>query len=109
AEGGVEGHRGREAEPLSGRRGEPHPVALARQERVEDLAHDLLVVDDENGRVHIAARPASASGRRIENRVPWPTWLSQLIVPPCSCTIPYVIDRPSPVPLPIAFVVKNGS
>ena len=28
--------------------GEPDVVALARQQRLEDLAHDLLVVDDED-------------------------------------------------------------
>ena len=29
-------------------RGEAHVVALARQQRLEDLAHDLLVVDDQD-------------------------------------------------------------
>ena len=74
-------------EPLRRRRGQPHLVALAGQQRLEDLAHDLLVVDDQNGAVvhrHLAdlGRPAydvrsifaaTASGRRIENRVPCPT------------------------------------
>ena len=95
----VERHRARELEPLGRRRGQAHLVALARQQRLEDLAHDLLVVDDEDGarcascgsglRPSTSARlAATASGRRIENRVPCPTWLSHVIVPPCSCTMP---------------------
>ena len=42
------GSRTHEFEPLWARRGQAHAVALARQQRVEDLAHDLFVVDDEN-------------------------------------------------------------
>ena len=34
---------------------------------------------------------------------------SRSIVPSCSRTMPYEIDSPSPVPCPIALVVKNGS
>ena len=30
-------------------------------------------------------------------------------VPPLCLTIPNTVERPSPVPLPISFVVKNGS
>jgi len=29
--------------------------------------------------------------------------------PPCSFTIPWQMDSPSPVPSPSPFVVKNGS
>ena len=50
-----------------------------------------------------------ASGSVSVNRVPWPTALSHVIVPPCSWTMPYVIESPRPVPFPISFVVKNGS
>ncbi len=31
------------------------------------------------------------------------------IVPPCASTIRWATERPSPVPLPGSFVVKNGS
>ena len=77
-------------------------VALARQQRLEDLAHDLFVVDDEDRAVVVAcghdvsvrlrrrAAPAraGASGSASVNRVPWPTALSQWIVPSCSRTMP---------------------
>ncbi len=114
-DGCVERHRAQQIEPLVGRRRQANLVTLSREERVENLAHDLLIVDDENDAVgrHVrvpAARAAVvASGSCKVNRVPCPGVLSQVIAPPCSCTMPYVIDRPRPVPLPIAFVVKNGS
>ena len=41
-------------QPLLAAGGEAHAVALARQERLEDLAHDLLVVDDEDRRLRVA-------------------------------------------------------
>ena len=110
---GIERQRARELEPFGGVGREAHLVALPRQERLEDLAHDLLVVDDEDralasgrdalglGRcspAHVqaclfAARDASAaradaSGSVRVNRVPCPRLLSQVIVPPCSCTMP---------------------
>ena len=44
----VERRGAHDLEALGARRGEPHAVALARQQRLEDLAHDLFVVDDEN-------------------------------------------------------------
>jgi len=44
------------------------------------------------------------------NVVPCPGSLSTEIVPPPLCfTIPKTVARPSPVPLPGSFVVKNGS
>jgi hypothetical protein len=85
---GVERDRARQLEAFLGTGRQADLIALARQQRVEDLPHDLLVVDDEYGVTHMAARPASAIGRRIEKRVPCPRWLSQLMVPPCSCTMP---------------------
>ena len=76
-DGGIERHRAGEIEPLGGCRGEADLIPLARQQRLEDLAHDLLVVDDENRAGHywatrVAAGRASAaaSGSRIVNRVP---------------------------------------
>ena len=47
-DGGVEGDRAGELQPFGGVGGEAHRVALARQQRFEDLTHDLLVVDDQN-------------------------------------------------------------
>ena len=96
-----------ELEAFGGVGGEANGVALARQQRFEDLAHDLLVVDDENRavRVHslrtipcerlrLAVEPTRcsiglpASGSVRVNRVPCPGALSQVIVPPCSWTMP---------------------
>ena len=42
-----------ELEPLGRVRREAHLVALARQQRLEDLAHDLLVVDDQDRAVTV--------------------------------------------------------
>ena len=42
-------------------------VALARQQRLEDLAHDLLVVDDEN-RCRVVHRVMAASARAASAR-----------------------------------------
>ena len=132
-DGRVEGHGPRELEALGRVLCEPDAVTLTCEEGVEDLAHDLLVVDDQNGAVTIhsscpgrlvrrappgspamiqrvrAATPVAANGSDRLNLVPCPGALSHAIVPPCSCTIPYVIDSPRPVPLPISFVVKKGS
>src|SRR5580704_87661 len=48
-------------------------------------------------------------GRNISKRVPWFTALSTQIYPPLCFTIPYTVERPSPVPFPSSLVVKNGS
>src|SRR3984893_7772096 len=46
---------------------------------------------------------------RTVNSVNSPTSLSTSIVPPCCCvTMSQLIDRPSPVPSPVGFVVTNG-
>ena len=45
---GVEGARAGELEALGGIGREANGMALAGQQRLEDLAHDLLVVDDQN-------------------------------------------------------------
>ncbi len=44
----VERQRARELEPFGARGREADVVALARQQRLENLAHDLFIVDDEN-------------------------------------------------------------
>src|SRR2546430_9033485 len=48
-------------------------------------------------------------GKYTRTRVPLPGSLSTSTEPPCCCTSPYTVARPSPVPLPSGFVVKNGS
>ena len=83
--------------PCAAFEAQPDLVALARQQRLEDLAHDLLVVDDEDGSasIHVCCavfyRGASrhvhaclfnawgaatgrdaASGNVSVKRVPWP-------------------------------------
>ena len=46
----VERRRSRQLQPCFAARRESHLIPLARQQRLEDLAHDLLVVDDEDRR-----------------------------------------------------------
>ena len=41
--------------------------------------------------------------------VPWPGVLRMRMLPPDWRTNPYTIDRPRPLPLPKALVVKKGS
>ena len=49
-------------------------------------------------------------GSVITNVAPSPSVLSTVSVPPWPCvTMSYESDRPSPVPVPVGFVVKNGS
>jgi hypothetical protein len=79
-DGAIEGQRARQLEPLFPRRGEAHRVPLAAQQRLEDLAHDLLVVDDEDRAVRggghrvpqplAAVRAAAALGKVSVKRVP---------------------------------------
>src|SRR6266545_475198 len=45
----------------------------------------------------------------MRSRVPAPGALSICTNPPCCFTRPYTVARPSPVPFPTGFVVKNGS
>src|SRR5436190_5799763 len=77
------------------------------------LQQSRVVVDDEDVRrchgadVYFVSGPAS--GRWIRNVAPSPGVLATEIVPPCSLTIPYVLDKPRPVPFPTSLVVKNGS
>ena len=95
------GSDSRQLEPVVAARRQAHVVALARQQRLEDLAHDLFVVDDQDGAVaahadalccSVPRRAAVVGRRRAEtpamNRVPWPTALSQSIEPSCSRTMP---------------------
>ena len=98
---GVEGPRSRKLDALARRGGGAHPVAFAREQCLENLTHDLLVVDDEDaggvraghvvtvcGQLAISPARTEASGRASVNVVPLPTELSQASVPPCSWTMP---------------------
>src|SRR2546426_249731 len=77
------------------------------------LQQSRVVVDDENvqrchgAEVYFVSGPAS--GRWMRNVAPSPGVLATEIVPPCSLTIPYAMDKPRPVPFPTSLVVKNGS
>src|SRR5207245_10867780 len=73
--------------------------------------HSRVVVDDDNvRRCHGAEVSLSAGkGNWMRNVAPSPGALTTEIVPPCSLTIPYVMDKPRPVPFPTSLVVKNGS
>src|SRR3954466_11697647 len=48
-------------------------------------------------------------GRYTLKTVPASNVLSTDTAPPFCLTMPYTVARPSPVPLPVPFVVKNGS
>src|SRR3989454_370256 len=75
------------------------------------LQQSRVVVDNENvQRCHGAEVSLSAGkGNWMRNVAPSPGVLTIEIVPPCSLTIPYVMDKPRPVPFPTSLVVKNGS
>ena len=47
-DGGVERNGPRQLETLRAGRGQPDLVALAREQRLENLTHDFLVIDDED-------------------------------------------------------------
>ena len=103
---GVERRRARQFEPVATGRGDAHGVALAGQQRLEDLAHDLFVVDDEDRALAAhgvtraywpapswrdAGRRSSAdraSAKPTTKVVPCPTALWHSIVPSCSWTMP---------------------
>ena len=71
-----------EVEPFAAIRSQPDAVALAGEQRLENLTHDLLVVDDEDGSiaahhdrtVNALPRPAlsAAALKRSVKRVPCP-------------------------------------
>ncbi len=56
-----------------------------------------------------AAASGSARGNHRLTLVPRPGALSMAKPPPDCCAKPRAIARPSPVPLPVGLVVKNGS
>src|SRR4029453_6251147 len=72
-----------------------------------------FVIDHENKDAHARApdlpREAAVRGRVILNSVNSPGCVSTSIDPACCLTmISWLMERPSPVPSPAGFVVKNG-
>src|SRR5205807_5933578 len=90
-----------------------HPAHPQPQGLGQRLQQGRVVVDDEDAQrrrhADVSSVSAGASGRWMRNVAPSPGGLTTEIVPPCSLTIPYVMDRPRPVPFPTSLVVKNGS
>ena len=98
-DGGVERDVAGELDAFLAARRQPHGIALALQQGLEDLAHDFFVVDYENRAVFLHSRPlnswprptapaATDSGSDTVNRVPCPTALWHVSVPSCSRTMP---------------------
>src|SRR4030095_10674768 len=79
-------------------------VAGLAQALLEDPAEAVLVVGDQDARLHVRH---FAIGREHGTLVPRPSALSTWIAPRCSSRIRWQIERPSPRPL--SLVVKNGS
>src|SRR5690606_15057316 len=82
--------------------------------------HVALVVDHQHPGVRAGLRHVlgvggghassfTTSGSHSRTVVPRSTSLSRWMVPPWAWTNFWVIDRPRPVPLPGALVVKKGS
>ena len=101
-DGGVEAALAGQGQALGTVLGQGDGVARLAQKGAEDVAHDLLVVDDEDALRLVAQgegrgghgahwRAASAStraGRATWKLVPLPGVESTKMAPPCSCTIP---------------------
>ena len=62
-----------------------------------------------------AGRPAVGAGGRVASGSctvkvePRPSSVESMMRPPCSRTMPWLIESPSPVPSPSGLVVKKGS
>src|SRR3569623_283966 len=83
-----------------------HFEPALRQAALEHLAQRAVVVDDQDlGSRHLSPTP----GKQTVNVDPLPTSLTTRMRPRCSSIIPWLTARPSPVPAPTGFVVKNGS
>src|SRR5262249_60041020 len=89
--------------------GDAHAVALAGQGLGQELARDLIVVDDQEHRRGGGHASVLRAGRQTRNVAPLPSSLSTSIRPLCSRTISAVMKRPRPVPWPASLVEKNGS
>src|SRR4051812_20819740 len=123
--------RGRGAQSFIAARRRVARVAFVTEQRRDVLAKHVFVVDEENASAHGASlwtsRPcregrdgmaaalessggmaaALQAGSTMVNWAPRPGSLSTSIVPPFACTRLRQMERPRPVPL--FFVVKNGS
>src|SRR5258706_6691027 len=82
-------------------------VARAAERGRDHGGHPLLVVDDQDRRLHASFRAGDAEGSRKKKRAPPPASDATAILPSCASTIRRAIARPRPTPL--ARVVKNGS
>src|SRR5438034_4410207 len=105
-------------DPVERRRGgvgglHGHPTHPQPQGLGQGLQQGRVVVHDEDAqrRHHWDGSlvAAGARGRWMRNVAPAPGGLKTEIVPPCSLMIPYVMERPRPVPFPTCVVVKYGS
>src|SRR5262245_25278347 len=72
-----------------------------------------LIINHENEEFHVDApclpMAAALRGRVMRNTVNSPGFVSTSIDPPCCLTmVSWLMERPSPVPSPAGFVVKNG-
>ena len=96
-------------------------VAVVEPEELQDVG---LVVDDDDrvaAIVEVHAPPicsrarlccqvrAPGSASTMVKVAPRPGSLSTSMRPPCAAMMPWLIDRPRPVPAPTSLVVKNGS
>src|SRR5439155_125538 len=93
------------------------PVEPQLQRPRERLEQRRVVVDDQDpARYRVIVQNSGSSGGGpvmtgswIRKLAPRPPFGSTEIRPPCSLRMLYVIESPSPVPVPTSFVVKNGS
>src|SRR6185503_4816382 len=92
---GVEGLLAGQGQALRAVLGQHHVVARLREQGLEDVAHDLLVVHDEDraqalgsGHRSAAASAGRSAGSVTWKVVPWPGTLSTKIAPPCSWRMP---------------------
>src|SRR5690348_9434470 len=95
----------------SPRHGREIASSLLSSQRQEKPRHceRSEAISSNNSRYLPRCCPCRKRGRRIVNSVYSPLRLSTSIVPPCCwVTMSQLIDRPSPVPLPVGLVVKNG-
>src|SRR4029079_5145058 len=100
----VGGLRARPLEKRLARRELARREAMQAQQQRERIAHGVVVVDDRDQRG--VARRHCASGTVKQNALPGARVSCQRR-PPCASTIERLIASPSPVPL--AFVITNGS
>jgi hypothetical protein len=85
-----------EVDGLAGPRGGVRAPTVRAEDLHDRVAHEGLIVDDEDARrVHArrlssaaGIRSAAAAGRRIENTAPPSSRFLAAIVPPCAFTIP---------------------